>query len=123
MAINRKQADGHCVMVPAPTGGVTSGDVVRIGSMIGVAAETTVAGDEFTLFLEGVFVLPKTASGEAFAAGDRTYWDETNEIVTSDPDAGFPIGACPKSATAAASVCALAAAPKVRCMSSYVSAW
>ncbi|MBV8708429.1 MAG: DUF2190 family protein [Acidobacteriaceae bacterium] len=55
--------------VIAPTGGVVSGQVVIVGSIIGIASATQPAGAEVEVRCEGVYDLPKTPA-DALAAGD-----------------------------------------------------
>lgn len=55
--------EGRMITVAAPAGGVTSGDGVVIGSLFGVASKTAAAGETVTIATEGVFDLPKLASG------------------------------------------------------------
>jgi predicted RecA/RadA family phage recombinase len=51
---------GNVITVIAPAGGVTSGAVVILGALVGVAATTQAAGAEVEISVEGVFDLPKT---------------------------------------------------------------
>ena len=64
------------VTVPAPSGGVTSGQAVLIGSsMFGVCAEDAAQTLPVDVVLEGVFSLPKPNSVVTFAVGAPVYWD------------------------------------------------
>ncbi len=57
------------------TGGdIASGDVVVIGSQIGVAATDIADTESGTVQMSGVFTLPKTA-GAAIPQGDPAIWD------------------------------------------------
>lgn len=71
MATNYIGSGDH-VTVAAPSGGVTSGDVVIISSLIGVAATTEVAGADVVLATCGVYELTKT-SAQAWAVGAPIY--------------------------------------------------
>lgn len=95
---------GVMLTVTAPTGGVTSGDLVRVGDIIGVAATTESAGDEVEVQTQGVFDLAKEA-GLAVAEGDALYFDEANSVLTT-----FGGGQC----VGVAEDAALAAATTVR---------
>src|SRR6266542_761136 len=79
---------GEVVTLAAPTGGVTSGIGVLIGTIFGVALETVAAGVNFDAMTEGVFDLAKT-SAQAWAVGDKIYWDNTNTRCDNVPTAGF----------------------------------
>jgi predicted RecA/RadA family phage recombinase len=59
---------GNVITVIAPTGDVTSGNVVIVGAIVGVAETTQPAGAEVELLVEGVVDLAKTPA-DALAAG------------------------------------------------------
>src|SRR5262249_38470112 len=61
-------APGKRVRVGAPAGGVTSGAVVIVGAIVGVASTTQSAGAEVELGVEGIYDLSKVAA-DALAAG------------------------------------------------------
>jgi predicted RecA/RadA family phage recombinase len=79
---------GDTVTLVAPTGGVTSGKGVLIGTVFGVALETALVGVSFDSRIEGVFDLDKLNT-EVWIAGDKIYWDNTNVRATNVPTAGF----------------------------------
>ena len=66
---------------------VTSGQIVAVGALIGVAAGDAASGDDMDLVTEGVFTLPKTST-DAVAVGDLVYFDATNGVVTLDDASG-----------------------------------
>lgn len=68
---------GKVLSLAAPAGGVVAGVGYLIGHLFVVADETAAAAATFTGETEGVFSLAKT-SGQAWAVGDRVYWDATN---------------------------------------------
>lgn len=74
--------DGKSIRVAAPVGGVVSGGVVKVGSLIGVAAVTAAAGEHFTLHLEGCFRLPKVTA-DVVATGAALYWDDAAGKLTT----------------------------------------
>jgi predicted RecA/RadA family phage recombinase len=78
---------GKVLTMIAPAGGVTSGELVFIGSIFGIAATSAAEGEEFELSTGGVWELPKTAA-EAWTVGAKVYWDATNAVATSADGAG-----------------------------------
>ena len=66
---------GNTITLIAPYA-VTSGDGLLVGSIFGVAAGTAILGDPVETAVEGVYDLKRVAS-QAWAAGDRIYWDNT----------------------------------------------
>jgi predicted RecA/RadA family phage recombinase len=94
--------EGKSVTVPAPSGGVVSGDLVVIGSLIGVAAATAAQTVDVALAVEGVFTLP-AASADEIAVGDLLYYDSTGPEVTKvEGTSSRPIVGVAVSAKAAA---------------------
>lgn len=77
---------GHSITAIAPSGGVTSGDPVLIGSLFGVASTTQAAGAEVELATVGVFDLPKAAVN--VTAGAVAYFDASEGKVTNTDDTG-----------------------------------
>lgn len=66
----------------APGGGVVSGALVRIGSLVVIATNTVAAGLQFEGDTEGVFSVPKIA-GVAWTEGQLLYHDSAaNNIGT-----------------------------------------
>ena len=62
-------APGNTITVTAPAGGVTSGNVVIVGDIIGVAATTQAAGADVEISVEGVFDLAKVTADALVAGG------------------------------------------------------
>ena len=80
---------GENITVPAPAvTGCASGDLVIVGAMAGVAAETAAAGEPVDLVTIGCFTLPKV-SGQ-INLGARVYADATGKITTAADDGGTP---------------------------------
>ena len=71
---------GNTITLTAPYA-VTSGDGLLIGSIFGVAAGTAAVGEAVEAALTGVYDLKKVAS-QAWAAGDKVYWDNTAREAT-----------------------------------------
>lgn len=65
---------GRALTVVAPEGGVSSGDVVIVGSIVGIATTDALAGADVEIETEGVFSLPKK-TGDVFTVGALVYWD------------------------------------------------
>lgn len=78
---------GNTVTVAAPTGGVTSGDLVVVGSLIGVAACDAEEAAEVEIDTMGVFQLPKVTT-DVVAAGDLLYWDSGVSKLTKTAGTG-----------------------------------
>jgi predicted RecA/RadA family phage recombinase len=66
---------GNIITLTAPYA-VTSGDGLLVGAIFGVAAGTAALGDPVETALEGVYDMKKGAS-QAWAVGDKIYWDNT----------------------------------------------
>jgi predicted RecA/RadA family phage recombinase len=81
---------GNIITLIAPYA-VTSGDGLLVGSIFGVASGTAILGDSVETAVEGVYDLKKVAS-QAWAAGDRIYWDNTARQTTKTLTANTLIG-------------------------------
>lgn len=73
---------GNTVTVVAPSGGVSSGDGVLIGSLFGVACGDALMGAEVELATVGVYDLEK-ATGVEMTAGGAAFFDASTEKITS----------------------------------------
>jgi predicted RecA/RadA family phage recombinase len=78
----------------APTGGVTAGLPVKIGSAILIASATVAAGVKTCGYRVGVYDVKAegAASGQDMAFGDLVYWDDTNKRVTKTSSSNTKIG-------------------------------
>lgn len=78
----------------APTGGVVSGSVYKIGSAIVVAGATAAVGVPFAGRTLGDFIVP-AATSQAWTEGALVYWDDTAKVFTttaaSNQKAGYAI--------------------------------
>lgn len=81
---------GNTITLTAPYA-VTSGDGLLVGSIFGVAAGNAILGDPVETAVEGVYDLKKVAS-QAWAAGDKIYWDNTAKQTTKTLTANTLIG-------------------------------
>ena len=77
--------DGENLTIPAPSGGVESGDGVLVGSLFGVATGDADAEDPVVIRTAGVVTLSKV-SAQAWTLGAPIYWD--GDDATTDDDAG-----------------------------------
>ena len=81
-----------------------AGDVVSLGSRIGVAAEAIPAGQLGHLHVVGVFAMAK-ANTEEIKLGTAVYYDAEAEAITATADGNTPAGyAAADAATNATSV-------------------
>ena len=76
----------------AMTAAVTSGAGVLVGDIFGVAQGDAEIGEAVVLVRCGVFEMPKT-SAQAWTAGAKVYWDDTNKVVTTTASGNKLIGA------------------------------
>lgn len=77
---------GDTVTVTAPAN-VNAGTGVLVGSLFGIAVNTALSGAPVEIVTVGVFDHAKTDS-QAWAVGDRIYWDNTNKLMTTAAAAG-----------------------------------
>ncbi|OWJ69826.1 hypothetical protein CDV50_16025 [Haematobacter massiliensis] len=82
---------GENITLPAPAA-VLSGQAQLIGVIFGVAQFDASAGETCVYVRRGVFVLPKT-SAQAWTAGVKIYWDDTNKVATTTASGNTLIGA------------------------------
>jgi predicted RecA/RadA family phage recombinase len=83
--------NGKVLTVVCPSGGRSSGDLVRIGSLIGVATHDAAAAADLELAMEGEFDLTKEAT-TTFSQGDPAYCDATTEEVNATAAANYRCG-------------------------------
>jgi predicted RecA/RadA family phage recombinase len=79
--------EGKTIQVATPAGGYTSGDLVKVGELVGIAVNTTLEGETAVISLEGVYEVPKVGS-QAQAIGVILYFDESEGHVTTATDSG-----------------------------------
>lgn len=82
---------GVNLTLPAPTD-VLSGDVVIVGTILGIAAGSAASGTDMDLVTGGVFRLPKV-SALAITIGEAVYWDSTAKLVTKTASGNTKLGA------------------------------
>ncbi len=84
---------GSILTVTAPYARTASGLGMKVGALFGVTCDAianAVAGQVQT---EGVHSLLKIGS-QAWAVGDRIFWDDTNKRLTSVATDGMFVGVC-----------------------------
>ena len=81
---------GNTITLAAPYD-VTSGDGLLVGAIFGIATGSAVNGETVEATLVGIFDLTKAAS-QAWAAGDKVYWDDTNKVATKTASGNTAIG-------------------------------
>ena len=84
-------APGKSITVTAPSGGVTSGQGVLIGTLFGIAQVDAVAGADVEILTEGVVEIGKTSALQ-IDVGDRVFWDATNKVVNKTATAQVCVG-------------------------------
>ena len=82
---------GDLITVTSPSGGVTSGDGVIVGSLFGVAASSMPAGGSVTLSTRGVYDLPKTTTS-TFTSGTVVSFDISLKKCRNSGSGLYPIG-------------------------------
>ena len=70
---------------------VVSGACLKVGAIVGVAANDAPAGTEVEVMLTGVHDLAKAAS-QAWTVGTKIYWDDTNTVTTTTATSNTLIG-------------------------------
>jgi len=81
---------GNTITLTAPYA-VASGDGLLVGSIFGLAAGTAALGEAVEAALVGVYDLKKVAS-QAWASGDKVYWDNTAKEATKTTTSNTLIG-------------------------------
>lgn len=81
---------GNTITLTAPYA-VASGDGLLVGSIFGVAAGAAALGEPVETALVGVFDITKIGS-QAWTAGARIYWDDTNKLTTNVETSNTLIG-------------------------------
>lgn len=73
-----------------PGSALSAGDVVVVGSLVGIAATDIAAGKLGAILVDGVFEFPKAA--EALSVGDSAYWDAGASNVTATASGNTLVG-------------------------------
>lgn len=100
MATNYVQP-GKVITLTAPAT-QTSGSVVKVGSLVGIAMAAAASGAEVEVCVEGVFTVDK-ATGSAWTEGEKIYWDAAaskfTDTSTSNTLCGYAVAAAASGAT------------------------
>lgn len=83
-----------------PSTAVTNGQIVNLGTRIGVAGSDIPANVQGQIHVNGVFILDKAAS-EAITMGASVYYDATNDVITATASGNVPAGYAAQAAAAA----------------------
>jgi predicted RecA/RadA family phage recombinase len=78
--------EGNTITVTAPAA-ITSGQLVVVGSINGVAAFDAASGADVEVTVEGVFELPKVTT-DVVVQGDKLYWDSGQLKLTKTAGTG-----------------------------------
>ena len=73
------------------TAALAVGDVVVVGSIVGVAQNAAAIGEVVELALEGVYEVPKVAA-TVIAQGAMLYWDESESEATTTATGNVAMG-------------------------------
>ncbi len=90
MAANFLQ-QGDIVTVAAPSGGVSSGDLVIVGAIAGIALTDADATKDVNLQTRGVFTLPKLGTA-VISQGAAVSWDIDPGQVVLPASGHYPLG-------------------------------
>lgn len=77
-----KIQDGKNLTVPAPSGGTVSGQMYKVGGIIGVAQTTQAQGENVVLAVDEVHEVLKV-SAQAWAVGDPLYFVVASRLLTN----------------------------------------
>jgi len=85
MGLELRNPNWKSVVVTAPSGGYSAGDMVAVNSLIGVIVEDAAATKDAVLIYSAERIeVPKSAgSGIVFDIGDKVYYNATAKAVTN----------------------------------------
>lgn len=73
---------GEVQTFTAPAGGVTAGQALQIGGLLGIVAADAAADAECEVKIRGVFTVPK-ATGQVWAEGALVYFKDASDHFTT----------------------------------------
>ena len=79
--MNTLLTNGETIEVVAPSGGYSSGQPVKVGSLVGISSNKYLQNDTAVISLRGVHQVAKAVG--AWSAGALLYWDDTNKVFTT----------------------------------------
>lgn len=88
---------GDVITVPAPTGGIASGEGAIIGNFFGIAAYAAAVTEPVELATTGVYQLPK-ATTAVLTVGARVAWDNTARNIIVPGTGGCSVGVATEAA-------------------------
>ena len=83
--------NGEVITVPAPAGGIASGEGAIIGNIFGIAAYAAAVGEPVELATVGVYQLPK-ATAAVLTLGARVAWDNSAKNINVPGTGRFLVG-------------------------------
>ncbi len=81
---------GEVLNYAATTKDITSGELVIMGTIAGVAKTDIAIGETGAIHITGVYSLPK--ANEAITQGAKVYWSNVNQNVTTNKTESSLIG-------------------------------
>jgi predicted RecA/RadA family phage recombinase len=81
---------GQTITLTAPYD-VVSGACLKVGAIVGVAANDAAVGADVEVMLTGVHDLAKAPS-QSWTPGAKIYWDDTNMVTTTTATSNTQIG-------------------------------
>lgn len=88
-------APGAALVVTAPDGtedvDVSSGDIVKVGAIVGVAVNDAAMGEEVVINTTGIYSVAKV-SAQAWGVGDAIYFDAATKLATTTSGGNTLIG-------------------------------
>lgn len=75
-------ANGESLQIIAPAGGVTGGQLFKMGSIIGIVVADAAEGEQFTLKIKGAYNEVAKIAAEAWATGDMLYYKADSTGLT-----------------------------------------
>lgn len=93
--------EGEILTLTAPSGGVVSGTLYKIGSLIVCALITAAEAAQFTAIAAGVALVAKTA-GETWSEGEKLYYVSATKALTTTAGSNTLCGVATAAALSAA---------------------
>jgi predicted RecA/RadA family phage recombinase len=100
------QQEGKILSLTAPSGGVVAGTTYKIGSLVVVALVSAAVGETFAALTDGVItttVKTAHATDQAWAEGEKLYWDNSaakfTKTSTSNTACGYAAAVAASTAT------------------------
>ncbi len=98
---------GDVLSLTAPTGGVTAGVPVKIGSLIVIPLHSAIATATFEGKRTGVFSGIAKLTTDDFVEGSPLYWDDTNSRLTLTSTSNTFAGYSPAITATGAATCSI----------------